>query len=117
MRSHRTDGVSLVFGLLFLAIAGWWVVGRFVSVDVPNLGWIVAAALITLGIIGVIGTIASRPNQEPEPVTNAGSDTLQLDRVDDDARPWGGDEPKPWDEDDAKPWAEDPSRRGEDPTP
>jgi hypothetical protein len=84
MKSHRTDGVSLGFGLLFLAIAGWWLVRRYYTFDVPNLGWIVAAALITLGIVGVVGSLASRPRNELEPAVD---DTLRLNRYEDDTAP------------------------------
>jgi hypothetical protein len=67
MRRHRTDGVSLGFGLLFLAIAFWWVVGQYVDLEVPNLGWIVAAGLIVLGVVGVIGSLFGRGREEPQP--------------------------------------------------
>ena len=57
MKGHRTDTVSLVFGLGFLFIAVWWLISRSVSVGLPTLGWIVAAALITLGAVGLVGAL------------------------------------------------------------
>jgi hypothetical protein len=59
MKRHATDMVSLVFGFLFLAIAAWWAVVRYINIDidVPNLGWIAAAALIALGLIGVAASL------------------------------------------------------------
>lgn len=57
MRGHRTDAVSLIFGLGFLFIALWWLLRRWVSVGLPTLGWIVAAALITLGAVGLVGAL------------------------------------------------------------
>ena len=59
MRPHRTDGVSLSFGLLFLVIALWWAVARVMTVRLPNAGWLVAGALILFGAIGLLGAIRS----------------------------------------------------------
>jgi hypothetical protein len=59
MKGHRTDTVSLVFGLAFLVIAAWWRMSRSFSVGLPTLGWIVAAALIGLGAIGLLGALRS----------------------------------------------------------
>jgi hypothetical protein len=64
MKRHRTDAVSLVFGLAFLFIALWWLIGRSVSVGLPMLGWILAAALISLGALGLVGALrANRPGK------------------------------------------------------
>src|SRR5690606_32070357 len=59
MRRHSTDAVSLGFGILFLAIAAWWAIDRYLAIDldIPHLGWIAAAALILLGLIGVIASL------------------------------------------------------------
>ena len=57
MKRHSTDLVSLVFGLIFLAASGWWLVGQYVHVDVPHLGWITAAVLIGLGLLGLLGSL------------------------------------------------------------
>ncbi len=59
MKGHRTDTVSLVFGLIFLFVAGWWRVSRSFSVGLPMLGWVVAAALISLGALGLLGALRS----------------------------------------------------------
>jgi hypothetical protein len=59
MRPHRTDVVSLVFGLVFLAIVLWWVLGLTVSVALPPLGWLVAAGLIVLGVLGLLGSLGT----------------------------------------------------------
>lgn len=54
---HRTDFLSLIFGLLFLAAAGWWAAAYYLnwelSVRFPDAGWILAGALILLGLIGI----------------------------------------------------------------
>ena len=69
MKPHRTDGVSLSFGLIFLAIVLWWAVAQVVPVRLPALGWLVAAGLILFGAIGLLGAIRSgRRNQVPAEV-------------------------------------------------
>jgi hypothetical protein len=69
MRPHRTDGVSLSFGVLFLLVAVWWAVAQVVTVRLPATGWLVAAALILFGTIGLLGAIRSgRRAETPEPV-------------------------------------------------
>ena len=66
MKPHRTDGVSLSFGLIFLLIALWWAVSRVVNVHLPAIGWLVAGALIVFGVIGLLGAIRSgRRSAEP----------------------------------------------------
>ena len=57
MRPHRTDGVSLSFGLIFLAVALWWAVSQVMTVHLPAVGWIVAGGLIMFGVIGLFGAI------------------------------------------------------------
>jgi hypothetical protein len=70
MRPHRTDGVSLSFGVIFLMVAIGWAVSRVVNLYLPALGWLVAGALILFGVIGLLGAIRSGRRAEPErPVT------------------------------------------------
>lgn len=57
MRRHSADTISLVFGVIFVGIATWWLAGRFVEIRIPNLGWILAAALILAGLVGVAGSL------------------------------------------------------------
>jgi hypothetical protein len=59
MRPHRTDGVSLSFGLIFLLVALWWAVSQVTNVRLPEPGWLVAGALILFGAIGLLGAIRS----------------------------------------------------------
>ncbi|MBV1849709.1 hypothetical protein [Catellatospora tritici] len=60
MKTHRTDSVSLFFGLLFLFVAGAFLARRLIHVDLPPLGWFVAAGLIILGVMGVLGALTPR---------------------------------------------------------
>ena len=57
MKTHRTDGVSLSFALIFLAIVGWWLLAQVVDLDLPAVGWFVAGALILLGVLGLFGAL------------------------------------------------------------
>jgi hypothetical protein len=59
MKSHRTDGLSLAFGLVFLAAVGWWFFGRTVDIALPKLGWFIAGALIVFGVVGLLGALRS----------------------------------------------------------
>jgi len=52
--------VSLVFGLLFAAIAAGWVVSYYfvdLRLNIPNLGLLMAGALILIGLLGVVGSL------------------------------------------------------------
>jgi hypothetical protein len=68
MKRHDTDGVSLAFALIFLVLSAWWLIGRYVSIDVPNLGWVLAVGLIMVGLLGV--AMSLRGNRR-EPVSGA----------------------------------------------
>jgi hypothetical protein len=59
MKTHRTDGLSLAFGLVFLVAVSWWFFGRTVDIALPQLGWLVAAALIVFGALGLFGALRS----------------------------------------------------------
>jgi hypothetical protein len=64
MKAHRTDGLSLAFGLVFLAAVGWWFFGRTVDLALPQLGWFLAAALIIFGVLGLFGALRSDPGRK-----------------------------------------------------
>ena len=59
MKAQRTDGLSLTFGVVFLVIVAWWAVAVTVDLTLPNVGWFVAAALILLGVLGLVGVLRS----------------------------------------------------------
>ena len=60
LRAHPTDVVSLVFGLIFLGAAGWWLVGSVFGAHLA-LGWIIAGTLIVIGGIGLLAAV--RPSR------------------------------------------------------
>lgn len=74
MKSHRTDGVSLTFGLVFLVMAGWYLAARLVDLDLPMMGWAVAGALIVLGLLGLAGALRTSRAAAGADVTARGGD-------------------------------------------
>ncbi|MFI7598555.1 hypothetical protein [Actinoplanes sp. NPDC049681] len=69
MKPHRTDGISLSFGLIFAFVALWWAVSQVVNLRLPALGWLVAGLLILFGALGLLGAIRSgRRAEVPAPV-------------------------------------------------
>jgi hypothetical protein len=79
MKRHGTDGVSLAFGLVFLLLAGWWVLGRAVDIALPALGWAVALGLVAVGALGLVAALRGG-HQEParsgwQPGNGDGEDT------------------------------------------
>ncbi len=79
MKRHGTDGVSLTFGLIFLLLAGWWVLGRAVDIALPTLGWAVALGLIAVGALGLVAALRGGPREPAhsgrQPGTGDGEDT------------------------------------------
>ncbi|MFI5890648.1 phage holin family protein [Actinoplanes sp. NPDC051513] len=71
MKPHRTDGVSLSFGLIFLLVALWWALSRVVTIHLPAVGWLVAGGLIMFGVVGLFGAIRSGRAPAPQPATVA----------------------------------------------
>lgn len=59
MKPHRTDLVSLAFGLVFVGGAALWLTARLVTLDAVTVGWFLAGALIVLGGIGVVHMITA----------------------------------------------------------
>ena len=59
MKPHRTDGVSLTFGLIFLGIVIVWLFNVAIDLRIRQPGWIAAGALILFGLIGLLGALRS----------------------------------------------------------
>jgi hypothetical protein len=71
MKRHRTDPVSLIFALVFLGIAAWWLIARNFDLTPAAFGWFMAAALILFGVLGLAGALRgsrSAPGGEATPV-------------------------------------------------
>jgi predicted acyltransferase len=63
MKAHRTDMVSLIFGLIFLVVALGWIFGwafrwNF-NLALPQFCLFVAGGLIALGLIGLFRSLRS----------------------------------------------------------
>jgi hypothetical protein len=69
MKPHRTDRVSLGFGLLFLIIVVLWLLGSQLQIDAQTAGWLVAGGLIVFGTIGLMASL--RPRRRTEPVSGS----------------------------------------------
>lgn len=70
MKPHRMDGVSLSFGLIFVAITLWWGLYQVATIHLPNAGWLIAGALIFFGVVGLLGAIRSNRREQPVHATS-----------------------------------------------
>ncbi|HEX5741956.1 MAG TPA: hypothetical protein VFY17_10455 [Pilimelia sp.] len=57
MRAHRTDLLSLFFGLLFVGLALAWTAHHEAGVDLPSPAWLVVGALLAVGLMGLAGAL------------------------------------------------------------
>ena len=87
MKPHRTDGVSLSFGLILLGIVGWWLVEQVTDVHLPALGWLAAGGLILLGVMGLGNAIRSGRRNDVDTPVQAKVETPADDLSDSDLPP------------------------------
>ncbi|GGO10154.1 hypothetical protein GCM10011576_17400 [Micromonospora parathelypteridis] len=73
MKAHRTDLVSFAFGLVFLALSAWWLLGQILGLALPAVGWFLASALILIGVFGLVGALRSGRSGRPEQTAEAGA--------------------------------------------
>ncbi len=59
MKAHRTDVVSLGFGLFFVALAAWWLLAQLLGLALPPVGWFLAGGLLLIGVLGLVGALRS----------------------------------------------------------
>jgi hypothetical protein len=71
MKPHRIDAVSLTFALMFLVVAGWWLVAQAVDLGLPAVGWFVAGGLILFGLLGLLGALRSARTDPARPTSAA----------------------------------------------
>ena len=57
---HQADAFSLVMGLLFMALGGFYLVHDLTGPDV-DLRWVGPAALIAIGVAGLAASVRRRP--------------------------------------------------------
>ncbi|SCG77702.1 hypothetical protein GA0074704_5505 [Micromonospora siamensis] len=69
MKAHRTDVVSLGFGLVFLALSAWWLLAQLLGLALPPIGWFLAGGLLLVGVLGLVGALRSA---RPDPAVPAG---------------------------------------------
>jgi hypothetical protein len=63
MKTRRPDLPAMIFGLIFMAIAGWWFIDRERGFNLPSLGWITAGVLILLGVAGITSALRNARDQ------------------------------------------------------
>lgn len=56
MKRHDLDWVSLIAGLVFLLVAVTHLVGAATN-NRPDLGWLVPAMLVGIGVAGIAGAV------------------------------------------------------------
>lgn len=68
MRRHELDVVSLVFGLLFAAVAVLWPLWELDVLSGADLRWVPPVVLVAIGLVGVtLSIVRSRtPREELE---------------------------------------------------
>lgn len=68
MKAHRTDHLSLFFGLLFVMVAAAYVGYEALDLKLPEVGWFIAGGVIFLGVVMAATALApdSKPKPQPE---------------------------------------------------
>jgi uncharacterized membrane protein HdeD (DUF308 family) len=62
MVRHRPDAVSLVLGMLMLAVGGLFLVSD-ISDNSTDLRWTIPAALIAIGVSGLVASVRKREHR------------------------------------------------------
>jgi hypothetical protein len=66
MKAHRTDVLSLVFGMLFLAVALAFTAQEFLNIRLPDITWFLAGGGILIGLaIAITALVPSRGENKP----------------------------------------------------
>ena len=67
MKTHRTDTISLVFGLIFVMVASGFLLDSYREIQLPEVGWFVAGGLILIGVVVAIGALVPEKKLEEPP--------------------------------------------------
>jgi hypothetical protein len=72
MKRHPTDSVSLVFGLLFAFVVGWWGLSKLIDFpdDYPVAG-IGPLALLVIGVVGLLSALRRSRSDGEDPALTA----------------------------------------------
>jgi sugar phosphate permease len=70
---HDLDAFALVVGAIFAVFGLGYAIGRWNWFDFGG-AWMLAAALITLGVAGVVSASTRRPGREHEPIASDSAD-------------------------------------------
>jgi hypothetical protein len=64
MKAHRTDVLSLVFGLLFLTVAAGFAAQDLLDIELPDIGWFFAGGGVLIGLaIAITALVPSRKEE------------------------------------------------------
>lgn len=91
MKPHRTDSISLFFGLAFVIISLGFLAKVYLNLNLPSMGWFIAGGLVFLGIVGAVTALvptkqAAPEEQAPELETETETETEQEDADAEQAR-------------------------------
>lgn len=89
MKAHRTDSVSLFFGVAFLLVALGFLARSYLDVRLPAMGWFVAGGLIFFGLVTAVGALVPKRAKEAaeEPATEATTEAAGEAKATEDQSP------------------------------
>jgi membrane protease YdiL (CAAX protease family) len=90
MKAHRTDTLSLVFGLIFVVVAGGFLAESYFDLELPEVGWFIAAGVIFVGVVTAAGALI--PDRSPAP-GSPGQESVVASSQDTDSPAAPADEP------------------------
>lgn len=67
MKAHRTDWLSLTFGLIFAAVVAWWLLAQLYDLNLPRIGWLLAGAMILIGLLGLSASLRTMRGKGRKP--------------------------------------------------
>ncbi len=95
MRRHDTDVTSLVFGLLFVGLAGLWVLVDTEVLAAPDVSVLGPLLLVVAGVIGLVATVSGTARSRRRARTALLAETTQLPVREQPAEPERPADPEP----------------------